>query len=128
MKMIIKSLTATIVIRNGKICSGNTGSTVNIFAWTWNIWGGRTEHTSKQQKILTFVKKLLIESDFEVVLATFCCCDYGAKASEAVQKITTDQKEYRKCFSCIIICWIAKIYLSINNSEEGWLQGYLRRS
>ena len=35
--------------------------------------------------------------DFEAGLATFCCYDNGPKTSEAVQKIATDQKEYRKC-------------------------------
>ena len=35
---------------------------------------------------------------------TNCCYDHGAKASEAVQKIAADQKEYRKCFLCFIIC------------------------
>ena len=43
------------------------------------------------------------ENDFEVVLATFCCYEHDAKASEAVQKIATDQKGYRKCSLCIII-------------------------
>ena len=33
----------------------------------------------------------------ETVLSTFCCYDHGAKASEAVKKIATDQKEYHKC-------------------------------
>ena len=37
---------------------------------------------------------MLIENDFETVLTTFCCDDHGAKASEAVQKIARDQKEY----------------------------------
>ena len=37
-----------------------------------------------------------------------------------LQKIAADQKEYRKCSLCVIICCIAKIYLSINNSEK-WL-------
>ena len=60
------------------------------------------------------------ENDFEVVLATFCCYEHGAMASEVVQKIATDQKEYPICSSCVIICWIAKIYLSINKSEK-WL-------
>ena len=45
---------------------------------------------------------------------SLCCYNHGAKASEAVQKIATDQKVYRKCPSCVIICWIAKIYQSIN--------------
>ena len=49
-------------------------------------------------------EKLLSENDFETVLATSCCYDYGAKDSVAVQKIATDQKEYHKCSSCVIIC------------------------
>ena len=69
-----------------------------------------------------FSEELLSENDFNSFLAIFCCYDHGAKASAAVQK------EYRKCSLCIMICWIAKVYLSINNSENGWLQGYLRGS
>ena len=34
-------------------------------------------------------EELLSENDFEAVLANFCCYDYGANASEAVQKIST---------------------------------------
>ena len=49
-------------------------------------------------------EELVSENDFEAVLATFCYYDYGAKASEAVQKIATDQKEYHKCSFCVIIC------------------------
>ena len=56
-----------------------------------------------------FCEELLKENDCKTVLATFFCYDYGANASEAVQKIATDHKEYRQ---------IAKIYLSINNSEK----------
>ena len=37
-----------------------------------------------------FCEELFSENDFEVVLATFCCCDHGANASEAVQRIATD--------------------------------------
>ena len=29
-----------------------------------------------------------------------CCYDHGAKASEEVHMIATDQKEYRKCSLC----------------------------
>ena len=32
-------------------------------------------------------EELLSENNFETVLATFCCYDHGAKASEAVLKI-----------------------------------------
>ena len=32
----------------------------------------------------------LSEQDFEAVLVTLCCYDYGANSSEAVEKIATD--------------------------------------
>ena len=47
----------------------------------------------KTAKYGDFSEELLDENNFEAVLATFCW--YGAKDSEAVQKIATDQKEYR---------------------------------
>ena len=37
-----------------------------------------------------FCEELLSENNIEAVLATFCCYDHGAKASEAIQKIATD--------------------------------------
>ena len=67
----------------------------------------------KTAKNRDFCEELLSENDFEVVLATFCCYEYGANASEAVQKIATDQNDYHKCSSCAIVCRIAKIYQSI---------------
>ena len=45
-----------------------------------------TENTSKQQKMVDFVSNCLEENDFETVLVNFCCYEYGANASEAVQK------------------------------------------
>ena len=35
---------------------------------------------------------LLSENDFEAVLVNFCCYEYGADASEAVQKISTSTR------------------------------------
>ena len=58
----------------------------------------------KTAKNVDFCEKLLSENVFETVLATLCCSDHGAKACEAVQKIATDQKDYRKCSSCVISC------------------------
>ena len=29
---------------------------VDIFAWTWNIWGSHTESTPKQQKMVAFMR------------------------------------------------------------------------
>ena len=49
-------------------------------------------------------------NDFEAALATFCCYDYGANASEAIEKIATDQKDYHKCFLCVIVFCIANAY------------------
>ena len=34
---------------------------VDIFAWTWNIWGDRTENTSKQRKMVVFVRNCLVK-------------------------------------------------------------------
>ena len=46
----------------------------------------------KRAKNSGFSEEFLSENYFEVVLAAFCCYDYGANASEAIQKITTDKK------------------------------------
>ena len=43
-----------------------------------------------------FCEELLSENDFEVVLATPCCYDYGTNYSETVQKIARDQKDVRR--------------------------------
>ena len=34
---------------------------VDIFAWTWNIWGGRIENTSKQRKMVPFARNCLVK-------------------------------------------------------------------
>ena len=77
--------------------------TVDIFVWTWNICGGCTEHTSKQRKMATSMRNWSSKITLRQ-LVTFFCYDHGAQASEAVQKIATDQKEYRKCSLRVIIC------------------------
>ena len=69
-----------------------------------------------------FCEELVSENDFEAVLATFYCHDYGANASETVQKIATDQKDYHICSSCVTVCWITKIYQSITVKKK---VGYL---
>ena len=52
----------------------------------------------------------LSEDDFEAVLATLCCYDYGGNPSEAVERIATDQKDYYKCSLCVIVFCIAEGY------------------
>ena len=55
-------------------------------------------------------KNFLEKMTLRLFLATFCCDDYGANASEAVEKIATDQKDYHKCSLCIIVCRIGNTY------------------
>ena len=72
----------------------------------------------KTAKNGAFCGELLSENDFEAVLATFYCYDYGANASEAVQKTPTGQKEYlKKCFLCVIVRLNSQNVL-INNREK----------
>ena len=65
----------------------------------------------------------LVNNDFEAFFAAFSCYDYGASGSEAVQIIATYQKDYHKCSSCVIVCWIAKISHSMS-VKKGWLLTY----
>ena len=64
----------------------------------------------KTAKNGSFCEELLSENDFEAVLATLYCYDYGTNASETVQKIAIDQKDYPIYSSCVRACWIAKLY------------------
>ena len=67
-----------------------------------------------------FCKELVSEYDFEAVLISFCCYDYSDKASEAVQKMATDQKDYHKCSSCVSL--LNSQSVSINNYiSKSWL-------
>ena len=104
-----------IVIRNGKIVWKH-----EPYCWYFRLnlkcLGLLYRASIKTAKNGGFCEELISENGFEAVLSTFCCYDHGTNASEAVQKIATDQKEYPKCSLCTIICWIAKIYISINNS------------
>ena len=43
------------------------------------------------------------KNDFEVVLATFCCYDYGVNASKAAETIAKDQKDYHKSSFSVIV-------------------------
>ena len=118
-KYRLQHTSVIIVIRNEKIVWKH-GPYCWYFCLNLKYLGWLYRAYIKIAKYGDFWEELVIENDFEAILATFCCYDHGVKVSEAIQKITTDQKEYRKSSSCVIICWIAKIYLSINSSEK-WL-------
>ena len=106
-----------IVTRNGKIVWKH-GPNCWYFRLNLIYLGWPYKAYIKRAKNGDFCEELLSENDFEVVLATFCFYEQNAKAYEAVQKIATDQKKYCECSSCVIICWLAKICLSINNSAK----------
>ena len=84
--------------------AGNTGRIVKYFCLNLKYLGWPYREYIKTAKYVAFCEELLCENDFEAVLATFCCYDYGANASEAVQIIATDQKDYHKCSYCVIVC------------------------
>ena len=108
-----------IVIRNGKMVWKH-GPYRWYFRLNLKYLGWSYRAYNKTARNGDFCEELLSENDFETILSTFCCYHHGARASEAVLKIATDQKEYRKRYSCVIIWWITKICLSINNNKE-WL-------
>ena len=118
LKWYFKLLFKNIVITNGKIVWKH-GPYCWHFCFNLKYLGWPYRAYIKTAKNGDFCEELLNENDFEAVLATFCCYDHGAKASEAVQKITTDQK---KVSQMLLLCYnlLPKIYISINNSEK-WL-------
>ena len=99
--------------------SGNTGSTVDIFFSNLKYLGWPYREYIKTAKNGGFRDELLSKNDFEIVLAIFCCYDYGTKT---VQKITTDQKEYHKCSSCYILLNSQNIPINQKQSKKAGYQ------
>ena len=60
------------------------------------------------KKMAAFSEEFLSENDLEAVLVPSCCYDYGASASEEIEKIATDKKDHHKCSLCVMVCCIAK--------------------
>ena len=65
--------------------------------------GGRTGNTSKRLKMAAYSEDFLNKDDFEDFLAIFCCYDHCVNASEAVEKIATNQKDYNKSSVRVIL-------------------------
>ena len=72
---------------------------LKCLGWLYRAYIKRTKNGAFREEVFS-------ENDFEAVLVTSCCYDHGVRASEALQKIDADQKEYRKCSLCVIICYI----------------------
>ena len=84
--------------------SPETRAILLIFLLELEISGVAVQSIHQNSGNANFCEEQRSENDSEAVLATFCCYDHGAKASETVQKIAEDQNEHRKCTSCVIIC------------------------
>ena len=80
-----------------------TRAVLLIFSLELEISGVAVQSIHQSTKNVNVCEELLSENHFEAVLPTFCYYEHGAKASEAVQKISTNQKEYHKCSLCVII-------------------------
>ena len=75
-----------------------------VFSFEIEIYGVAVQRIHQNNKKCWLCEELLSENDFEAVLATLCCYDYGANASGAVQKIVANQKDYHKSSSFVIVC------------------------
>ena len=72
-----------------------------IFSLELEISGVAVQSINQNSENGGFYEELLLsEKDFEAISATFCFYNHGTNASEAVQKIAANQKEYHKCSSC----------------------------
>ena len=94
--MLMINLRSTIVWKHGLYCW--------YFCLNLKFLGWPYREYIKAVKNGSFCEVLLRENDFKTLLVTFCSYDYGTNASEAVQKIATDQKDYRKYSSCVTVC------------------------
>ena len=90
--------------QNKRKDSLGTRAVLLIFSLELEISGVAIQRIHQNSEKWWLCEELLGENDFEAVLATFCCHDYGTNASEAVQKIAIYQKDYHKFSSCAIVC------------------------
>ena len=81
-----------------------TQAVLLIFSFELEISGVAIQRIHQNNKKCFFCEGLLSENNFEVILTTFCCYDYCPNASDVVQRIAIDQKDYHKCSSCVIVC------------------------
>ena len=88
--------------------------------WTWNIWGDRTEYASKQWEMATFASNCSVKMTLRLFYPLSVVMTMVPRLLRKFRRSLQIKKNARKCSLCVITYWIAKIYLSINNSEK-WL-------
>ena len=64
------------------------------------------------------IENFLCGDDFDAVLANFRSYRYGANAFEAVEKIVTGERNYRKCSFCVQVCLVTRRHFR-SSSEKG---------
>lgn len=82
--------------------SGNTGRSVDIFPWTWNVWGGRTWNTSKQRKWL--IRVFIVEMTLMLFEPFFVLVSMLQSLLRHLKNHYRWKGLYRKCSLCIIVC------------------------
>ena len=92
--MLIVIKNGNIVWKHGPYCS-YLPLNLKYLGWPYRTY-------IKTAKNGDLCEEYLGENDFETDLATFCCYGQGTKASEAVKKIATDQKEYRNALLVLL--------------------------
>ena len=92
-----------IIIRNGKLIWKH-GPYCRFLRLNLKYLGWSDREYIKRSNNGHFCEYLLSENNFDAVLATFCCYDYGANTTETVHKFATGQKDYCKCSLCVIVC------------------------
>ena len=94
-----------------------TRAVLLIFSFQLEISRVAVQRIQQNREKWRLLGGLLSENDFKAVLTTFCICDHGVNASEAVQKIATDQKRFSEM---LLVCYnlLNSQNISISNSEK----------
>ena len=87
-----------------------------IFCLNLKYLGQQYRKCTKTAKNGGFSEELFSENSFEAVLANFCCYDYSANASKAVQKISTRTLE---------LCQLTKTANFIATSMKKHIQQFI---
>ena len=122
----VLNIITSIIIRNGKIV-WKCGPYCWYFPLNLKYMGWSYREYIKTARNGGFWEELFSVNNFETVLVNFCCYGNGANASQAVQKFATNQRDYVKFSSCVIVCWIVKIYQWKTVRKDWLLASNLRK-
>ena len=94
---------------------------VDIFGWTWNIWGSRTEDTLKQWKMVSFGRNCLVKMTlrlFSHFLLLWLGCQGSWGSSE-------DRYRSKRVSQMLLMCYNLLNSQNIPINQQHWkLVGY----